>query len=132
MIVDANILVSAILGSATKLEKAVERGLELMIPDVQIFEAVTVLTRKLGADLEAAKRAVGALAEQMTVIETESLAFSEKAARERLEERGQPDWPVLAAALVLEANIWTRDRDFFGVGVPVWSTRNIHIAGAAT
>lgn len=129
IVVDANIVLSAILGSAIRIERAFERGLELMIPDAQLFEAVKVLTRKLGVELEAAKRSVTKVAERMTVIETESLSFSESDARGRLGARGQPDWPVLAAAMVLDGHIWSNDRDFFGAGVPVWSTRNIGFAG---
>lgn len=50
-------------------------------------------------------------------------------ARRRLHERAQSDWSVLAAALAAEGGIWSHDRDFFGVGVPVWSSRNmIHAA----
>jgi predicted nucleic acid-binding protein len=131
MIVDANIVLSAILGSAVRLERAVERGLELIIPDAQLFEAVKVLTRKLGVELGAAKRAVTIVAERMTVLESESLLFAEGDARARLGPRGQPDWPVLAAAMVLDGHIWSKDRDFVGVGVPVWSTRNIGFAGIA-
>jgi predicted nucleic acid-binding protein len=33
------------------------------------------------------------------------------------------DWSAIALALVSGAGIWTEDRDFFGVGLPIWSTR---------
>lgn len=33
------------------------------------------------------------------------------------------DWSVVALAMVMEAGIWTEDRDFFGIGLPVWNTR---------
>lgn len=42
-------------------------------------------------------------------------------ARERL-PRDARDAPTLALALTLDCGIWTADRDFFGCGVPVWST----------
>ena len=63
-----------------------------------------------------------------TVIEVLSVGGyidHEDAARARLGPRGQPDWPVLAAALAFEHDIWSNDRDFFGVGVPVWTTQNV-------
>lgn len=130
MVVDANILLSAILGSSTRLKSVADRGIELIVADAQLFEAVKVLTRKIGFEMEAAKRAVEDLVGLMIVLEGESLGFAEDEARERLAKHGQPDWPVLAAAMALDGHIWTRDRDFFGVGVPVWSTRNIHLASA--
>ncbi len=42
------------------------------------------------------------------------------AARERI--RDPQDWSVVALALVMEAGIWAEDRDFFGIGLPVWNT----------
>lgn len=32
------------------------------------------------------------------------------------------DWPTVALALALNADIWTEDRDFFGCGLSVWRT----------
>ena len=43
----------------------------------------------------------------------------------RLREGGKSDWPVLAAAMAFEADIWSGDTDLFGVGVPVWTTDNV-------
>jgi predicted nucleic acid-binding protein len=128
MIVDANIVISAILGSAVKLNKAVDRGLELMVPDVQLLECVNVLTGKLGFEVGQARLAVETLASAMTIISADTLRTVETDARERLQPRGQPDWPVLAAAMLLDGHIWSKDRDFFGVGVPVWSNENIRFA----
>ena len=48
----------------------------------------------------------------------------------RLREGGKSDWPALAAALALEGEIWSDDRDYFGVGVPIWSTPNVRFAEA--
>jgi predicted nucleic acid-binding protein len=128
MIVDANVLVSAVLGSAVRLREAKARGLQLLVPEAQLSETVRVLVRILGADLEAARAAVDAVAGRLTVLNMESLALFETQASARLEVRGKPDWPVLAAALMLDAHIWTNDRDLFGVGSPVWSTYNIQFA----
>lgn len=129
MIVDANILLSAVLGSSVKLENAVDRGLELMTPDAQLFEAVKVLTKKFGFKTDEARSALDCLTAQLTVLSTETLTNYEGEARNRLEPRGQSDWPVLAAAMLFDGHIWSKDRDFFGVGVPVWTTRNIKYAG---
>ena len=45
----------------------------------------------------------------------------EEEARERI-PRDPDDWPTVALALALEADIWTGDADFLGCGVPVWTT----------
>ena len=48
-------------------------------------------------------------------------------ARERLQGRDQDDWPYLARALVLDCPLWTEDRDFFGCGIPLWTTDWVEI-----
>jgi len=48
-------------------------------------------------------------------------------ARERIEDRDENDWPVLATALALACAICTEDADFFGAGIAVWTTNRIEI-----
>lgn len=45
----------------------------------------------------------------------------------RIGARDPMDWPVVAAALVLDCPIWTEDRDFFGVGVPTWTSSLVEV-----
>jgi len=47
-------------------------------------------------------------------------------ARRRI-PRDPRDAPVVALALALNCGIWTRDRDFFGCGVPVWITETLRV-----
>ena len=49
----------------------------------------------------------------------------ESTARERLGDRDPDDWPILAAALAIGCPIWTEDTDFFGCGVPTWTTSRV-------
>jgi predicted nucleic acid-binding protein len=51
----------------------------------------------------------------------------EDQARQRSGSRDQSDWPVLATAMALGCAIWTEDADFFGTGIPVWTTSRIEI-----
>jgi predicted nucleic acid-binding protein len=48
----------------------------------------------------------------------------EAEARERI-PRDPNDWPTVALALALDAAIWTADADFFGCGLPVWTTDSL-------
>lgn len=43
----------------------------------------------------------------------------------RIASRDEHDWPILAAALTLGCPIWTEDQDFFGTGVPTWTTDRV-------
>jgi predicted nucleic acid-binding protein len=72
-----------------------------------------------------ADRRLEELLDLVITLPVEAFAAHEEAARDRLELHSQSDWPLLAAALSLDADIWTRDRDLFGTGVALWATRNI-------
>lgn len=76
------------------------------------------------------------LQERAVVLEREALALFHRSvslvvpdvytqAREEAEGRIRDphDWSAVALALVMEAGIWAEDRDFFGIGAPVWSTQ---------
>ena len=45
----------------------------------------------------------------------------------RIGGRDPDDWPIIAAALALGCPIWTEDKDFFGTGLPVWTSDLIEV-----
>lgn len=45
----------------------------------------------------------------------------------RIGVRDPMDWPIAAAALALDCPIWTEDKDFFGVGIPTWTSDLVEI-----
>lgn len=68
------------------------------------------------------------LARVMDTVQTislDALEPTEVEARARIGVRDPDDWPTLAAALLLECPIWTEDQDFFGSGVPTWTTATV-------
>jgi predicted nucleic acid-binding protein len=86
---------------------------------------------KLGFTRADAEEVLDAAMDSVALLAPEFYAAKEAEARQRLHEGGQSDWPILAAALAGGGAIWSHDRDFFGVGVPVWSSRNMRFAAAA-
>jgi predicted nucleic acid-binding protein len=46
-------------------------------------------------------------------------------ALQRIAVRDADDWPVLACAMTLDCPVWTEDADFFGTGVPTWTSDRI-------
>lgn len=130
MIVDANILASAFLGrSMPLLIELRSGGIDLLMPWHQFVESRAIARRKGGWAHDAFNRIATTVVE---VLPIQTYLDRESEARARLAKRGQPDWPVLAAALRYDDAIWSNDRDFFGVGVAVWSTTNINRAGSVT
>lgn len=130
IVLDANILVSAILGRSVPrvLRAAYARGVVLGVTEAQLAEAREVLVGKLRLSDEETELGLSRVAPFLELLGTELYEPMEQRARQRLHERGQSDWPVLAAALATGSGIWTHDRDLFGVGVPIWSSRNMQYA----
>jgi predicted nucleic acid-binding protein len=64
----------------------------------------------------------------LVVAEAEYVQY-EMEARDRIPQDPN-DWPTVALGLSLDIGIWTSDRDFFGCGVPVWTTETLltHLA----
>jgi predicted nucleic acid-binding protein len=132
IVLDANILVRAILGRRVKtlLEIYAARGVRFCAPRDAFDDAAKYLPEilarrgKTTADFAAALEYLGQIEEPL---EPEFYNFFENEARIRLQGRDEEDWPVLAAALGLQCPIWTEDADFFGTGVAVWTTSRIEI-----
>jgi predicted nucleic acid-binding protein len=58
-------------------------------------------------------------------IDTELYEDMQQQALQRIAVRDADDWPVLACAMTLSCPIWTEDADFFGTGVPTWTSDRI-------
>ena len=120
LIVDANVMVGAALGRSMPLFiDLLERDVEVLAPLPMLREAKARIDRDASLIEGEADRRLAELLELVIVLPLEAFAAHEQAARERLEPHSQSDWPLLAAAMALEAGIWTADRDLFGTGVAV-------------
>jgi predicted nucleic acid-binding protein len=101
-----------------------------MAPDVAFQEAQEHLPRILEArkiPVAPAMAMLDLLQALVQTVEAETYASFESIARERIDQRDEDDWPVLAAALALGCPIWTEDTDFFGCGVATWTTDRVEL-----
>lgn len=80
---------------------------------------------KRGGDPKKATELLHAMRALLEPVGNEIYGNFEDVARERLGGRDPEDWPVLAAALAIGCPIWTEDTDFFGCGVPTWTTNRV-------
>ena len=133
IVLDANILVRAVLGKRVKGILATHGGdAELFAPEVAYADAERHLPTILNKHGRA-KEVVGSLAYLAQLRETvlavpEGVYLEHKAAAlARIEQRDPDDWPILATALALRCPVWTEDNDFFGSGVPTWTTDRVEI-----
>ncbi len=129
LVVDANILVRAVLGRRVReIIETYAQQASFFVPEVAYAEAeehLPALVIKRGGDPEKALRLLRSLRDLVDPIGNEIYSDFESSARERLGERDPEDWPILAAALAIGCPIWTEDTDFFGCGVPTWTTSRV-------
>ncbi len=104
-----------------------DRGVKLATTENNAEELYNTLISKFGYSAESADVEVSRVLEPIELIGADEYKHLRAAADERLRDGGKSDWPALAAALALEGEIWSEDVDFFGVGVPIWSTANVHL-----
>lgn len=131
LVVDANILISAVLGTRVPaiLDQLVSR-VAIVAPE----EAYVDAERHLPPILRARRVPEGAVAEVRNqlvrlrgiIVPTAHDVYAplEERARQRM-RRDPDDWPLVALALYFHCPIWTQDRDFTGSGVAIWTTATV-------
>ncbi len=131
LVLDANILLRAVLG--TRVRSIIEQYAEsvpLFITSVcvaEVREYLPLLCAKRNWDAALSLDLLGTLLTQVRVVENSFFADLEVQAKRRIGSRDIDDWPVVALALALGADIWTEDTDFFGSGLPVWTTETVDV-----
>jgi predicted nucleic acid-binding protein len=131
LVLDANILLRAMLGSSMqRLIEGYKDSVAFFSPDI-CFEDARKYIGKIavarGFDAAPGLVVLDQLAELIQAVESSSYARYEESARLRIASRDPEDWPILAAAPLLDCPVWTEDQDFFGSGVATWTTRNVEV-----
>lgn len=131
IVLDANILVRAVLGRRVR-ELIVEnaQAVKFFAPDAAFAEArkyLPALLEKRGVDGAVAVTVLDALAGIVQTVDLELYAGMQQRALQRIAIRDADDWPVLACAMLIGCPVWTEDADFFGTGVPIWTSDRVAI-----
>jgi predicted nucleic acid-binding protein len=129
LVIDAAILISAVLGRSRGALAEAGRKAALVTTDNVLHEA----RRRIEAGLKRPElvEILDELAAVLTIVPAAALeplrARCETALRDAVASRNGStrDAYVLALAWQTGADIWTTDRDFAGTGVPTWSTPNL-------
>lgn len=131
LVLDANILIRAVLGNKVRnLLAGFSQSVEFFTPDICIVDAekyLPILFEKRSLSPEPVLEVLSNLKCLLKVV-SESI-YQEQAieAQERIKNRDFHDWPIVATALTFNCPIWTEDQDFFGSGLPTWTTDRIHL-----
>ena len=132
VVLDANILIRAVFGKkAFALLQKYEDNAEFYTPDYCVKEALAKIP-----EIAAKRQEIPETAELLLLLAVKNVVRVvdhsfydefETSARARISTRDVGDWPVVATALLLDAPIWTEDKDFFGTGIATWTTDRIEI-----
>ena len=131
LVLDANILIRAVLGNRVRtLMTKYSDTVDFFTPDVCMADAqkyLPMLFEKRSLPAEPALTLLSSLECLLHVVDEHVYKESADEARLRIKSRDVRDWPVVATALTLNSPIWTEDQDFFGSGIPTWTSDRIHI-----
>jgi predicted nucleic acid-binding protein len=131
LVLDANILIRAVLGSRVlALLRKYAGQVEFLTPDTAFEEArekLPEILERRKVPLAPAMAILDQLVHVVQAVDAETYQSFEHLARRRIARRDQDDWPVLAVALALGCAIWTEDADFFGCGVATWTTDRVEL-----
>ena len=124
----------AVLGRRVRqnIETHIEHA-AFFAPDVAFVDArrhLPDVVRKRGGDdaaVAAALELLDAVARNVDEIEADAYESHRSAALARIEKRDPDDWPILATAMALDCPVWTEDNDFFGTGVPTWTSDRVEL-----
>lgn len=134
LVLDANILIRAVLGRRVRQIIATHADhVSFFAPAVAYDDASAYLPTLLAkrhlddAGTSAALDFLDTLRRTVHSVPADAYERHRAEALTRIESRDPDDWPILATALALECPIWTEDQDFFGAGVPTWTTDRVEL-----
>jgi predicted nucleic acid-binding protein len=131
LVLDANILIRAVLGSRVPAILTAHRDERAFVTPTICFDDATthlpVILTKHEIDPTDALARLAELANLIRPVPEPAYAAAKTEALARISSRDPDDWPILALALTLDCAIWTEDQDFFGTGVPTWTTDRVEL-----
>ena len=131
IVLDANILIRAILGNKVRalITENIEK-IDFFTPDVCIADAqkyLPLLFEKRSIPIEPALVLLRNLTPLLHIVDELVYQRAKDEAQLRIKNRDIRDWPIVATALTLNCPIWTEDQDFFGTGIPTWTSDRVHL-----
>ena len=131
LVVDANILIRAVLGSRVRglIARYCDR-VAFYVAEANYREAAKYLEElapRRGLDEATWRASLETVMYAIQLVAQEEIRPAEARARARIGKRDANDWPAVAAALLFDCPVWTEDADFFGAGVATWTTDTVEL-----
>lgn len=129
LVLDANILIRLVLGRRVRELVLAHLDQVAFFAPTECFEDarryLPGLLNGRGIDPEPAIAVLDQFEGLIQPLDESVYAPARDDALDRIAQRDERDWPILAAALMLDCPIWTEDQDFFGTGVATWTTDRV-------
>ncbi len=126
VVVDANIIISALLGSQKTIHLIIDKNFKFFAPEIIIDEVEKYkeeISNRAGYSLEEFKENLDALLIFIETINSEDYRNFIEEAKKAIENRDIKDSDYLACALAKNAKlIWTNDKDFSSQDLVNWKT----------
>jgi len=132
IVLDANILLRGAFGLQVRnLLASYQETVAFYTPDLCVEEALRhapKIAKLRNLDPEHSRAYLSQLLQTcINVVDRTLYEEFETRAKARIASRDPNDWPIVATALLLDAPIWTEDQDFFGCGIPTWTSNKIEL-----
>ncbi len=131
IVLDTNILIRAVLAERVpNLLEKYSSSCSFVTPAScydELNQHLPKILQKRNLAIELFLDAIAKLTKVVIPLAKEIYLDHENDAKRRIEERDIKDWEIVALALSLNCPIWTKDQDFFGIGIATWNTRNVEI-----
>jgi predicted nucleic acid-binding protein len=131
IVLDANILLRAVFGVRVRgLLETYEESVSFYAPDICFVDArqyIPAVSAKRRIDPVPGIALLDHLPRIVEIVDRSLYKEYESPARERMFPRDVDDWPIVATSLLLRCPVWTEDQDFFGSGVPTWTTNTVEL-----
>jgi len=132
LVIDANILIRAVLGSRVRhLIEYYCESVAFYMAEANANEAEFYLSTELAAKRNLSEEiwrpVFNGILNTVQIIADDVLIEVESKAKARIASRDVNDWPAVAAALLLDCPVWTEDKDFLGAGVATWTTATVEL-----
>lgn len=134
LVLDANILIRAVLGKKVfALLDEFAGSVEFITAQEAFDDAgryLPEILKKRGfpkAEIELALETLDSLTSIVTPVPEEAYDEFKETACKRLGDRDEEDWPFVSLSLLFGCPVWTEDRDFFGSGIPTWTSDRVRL-----
>jgi|SRR5579884_1809142 len=131
LVLDANILLRAVFGVRVRqILETYEEKTRFYTPDICFEDAqkyIGVISKQRRLDVDLGLSILDQVARVVEQVDRSLYEEYQDIARGRISLRDADDWPVVAVSLLFDLPVWTEDQDFFGSGVPTWTTDRVEL-----